>query len=56
MNKETHLLLISDTHKSIEESDSSNSADHVEVVVFNLDIQENELVDMSADLRIDSRC
>ena len=42
MNEETYLLLISGAHKSIEESDSSNSADHVEVVVFNFDTQESD--------------
>ena len=50
---ETHLLPISDTHKSIEDLDSSDSDDDVEVV-SNLDTQENELVDMSAYLRISS--
>ena len=36
ISDDTHLLPISDTHKSIEESDSSDSDDDVEVV-SNLD-------------------
>ena len=53
INDEAHLLPISNTHKSIEDFDSSDSDDDVEVV-SNLDTQENELVDMSAYLRIGS--
>jgi hypothetical protein len=53
ISDESHLLPISDTHKSIEDFDSSDSDDDVEVV-SNLDTQENELVDMSAYLRIGS--
>ena len=53
ISDEIHLLPISDTHKSIEDFDSSDSDDDVEVV-SNLDTQENELVDMSAYLRIGS--
>ena len=53
ISDETHLLPISDTHKSIEAFDSSESDDDVEVV-SNLDTQENELVDLSAYLRIGS--
>ena len=50
---QTHLRPISDTHKSIEELDSSGSDDDVEVV-STLETPENELVDMSAYLRIGS--
>ena len=53
ISDETHLLPTSDTHKSIEDFDNSDSDDDVEVV-SNLDTQENELVDMSAYLRIGS--
>ena len=49
----THLLPISDTHKSIEGFDSSDSDDDVELV-SNFDTQDNELVDMNAYLRIGS--
>ena len=53
ISDETHLLSIRETNKSIEDFDSSDSDDDVEVV-SNLDTQENELVDMSAYLRIGS--
>ena len=46
-------MSISDTPKSIEEFDISDSNDDVEVV-SDIDSQENELVDMSAYLRIGS--
>ena len=46
-------MSISNAHKPIEDFDSSDSDDDVEVV-SNLDTQENELVDMSAYLRIGS--
>ena len=53
VSEEIHLLRVDDAHNSIEESDTSDSDDDVEVV-SSFDTRENELVDMSNYLRIDS--
>lgn len=50
---EIHLLSVSDIHNSIQKLDGSNSDDDVKVV-SDFDTQEDELVDMSTYLKIDS--
>ena len=53
IRQEIHLLPLNDTYKSVEESDCSDSEDDVEVA-STFDTEENDLIDMSAYLNIDS--
>ena len=53
ISEEIHLLPLNDRHNSIEESDCSDSDGDVEVA-SDFGTEENDLIDMSTYLRIDS--